>query len=127
MYRLVKGLGMAAVAAAMLVGCAEPQGSKPMAVPLSVPAVAPAPECSIPSLQPLDLEKTDYRFRMIGGPYRVTSSDSSVEVVVNKHGVDPNQIDLQPARFGPNVGRAAITVTDERTGCGFTFTVLVQK
>lgn len=116
---------VAAAIAAAACGCAGQPGSN-AGVP-AAPAHVPASHCTTPILQPLDLEKTDYRFRMIGGHYTVTSDTRDVDVVVNKHGVDPHQIDIQPSRLGPNVGRAVITVTDEATGCAFAFHVLVQK
>jgi len=127
MYRDVKTPAAILLATILLAGCADQQASKSAgAVPAVREAVASTPS-GVPILQPLDLEKTDYRFRMIGGHYKVTSSDSSVEVVINKHGVDPHQVDIQPSRLGPNVGRAVITVTDEQTGAAFHFSVLVQK
>lgn len=126
MYRPMKKI-VAATMAAVACGCAGQPGSKSAeAVPAAV-AARPATHCTTPDLRPLDLEKTDYRFRMIGGLYKVTSSNPDVDVVANKHGVDPYQIDVQPSRLGPNVARAAITVTDEATGCAFTFQVVVQK
>ena len=118
---------VAAAMAAVACGCAGQAGSKiAEAVPAKLAAV-PGTPCTYPVLQPLDLEKTDYRFRMIGAMYKVTSNSSDVDVVVNKHGVDPHQIDVQPSRLGPSVARAVITVTDETTGCAFAFHVLVQK
>jgi hypothetical protein len=119
---------VAALIAALAYGCAGQPGSKTAeAVPAALAAVPATPHCAIPVLVPLDLEKTDYRFRMIDGIFKVTSDTPNVDVVVNKHGVDPHQIDIQPSRLGPSVGRAVITVTDEATGCAFAFHVLVQK
>jgi hypothetical protein len=126
MYRIRKPPAAMVLATALLAGCADQQAFKSAGAVPAAQAVVPL-HSGGPELQPLDLEKTDYRFRMIGGPYKVTSSDSSVDVVINKHGVDPNQVDIQPSRFGPNVGRAVITVTDEQTGAAFHFSVLVQK
>jgi hypothetical protein len=126
MYRPMKKIVVAALAA-VACGCAGQPGSKIAEATPATLAAVPATHCTKPVLEPLDLEKTDYRFRMIGAIYKVTSDTSSVDVVVNKHGVDPHQIDVQPSRLGPNVGRGVITVTDEATGCAFAFNVLVQK
>lgn len=126
MYQPLKKIVAAAVAA-VACGCAGQPGAKTGgAVPARMAAV-PATHCAKPDLQPLELEKTDYRFRMVGGLFRVTSDNPNVDVVVNKHGVDPQQIDVQPSRLGPNVARAVVTVTDEATGCAFAFNVIVQK
>ena len=123
----MKNIVAAAAMAAVVCGCAgQPASKNAAAVPLTPAVVRPA-HCTGPFLQPIELEKTDYRFRMIGGFYKVTSDTSAVDVVVNKHGVDPYQIDVQPSRLGPTVGRGVITVTDEATGCAFAFTVIVQK
>jgi hypothetical protein len=126
MDRNVNTRAAVVLATMLLAGCAGRQAFNGAAAIPARRAAMPS-HSAIPVLQPLDLEKTDYRFRMIGGPYKVTSSNSSVDVVVNKHGVDPDQIDIQPSRTGPNVGRAVITVTNEHTGAAFEFTVLVQK
>lgn len=126
MYRPMKKF-LAAAMAAIACGCAGQSGSKTAEGVPAMVAALPATHCTTPVLQPLDLEKTDYRFRMIGGLYQVTSNTTDVEVVVNKHGVDPHQIDIQPSRLGPSVARAVITATDEATGCAFAFHVLVQK
>ncbi len=126
MYRPMKSL-VAAAMAAVACGCAGQPGSKLAGAAPATLAAVPATHCVKPVLEPLDLEKTDYRFRMIGGPYKVTSDTSAIDVVVNKHGVDPNQVDVQPSRLGPNVGRGVITVTDQTTGCAFAFSVIVQK
>lgn len=126
MYRYLR----VAVVVATIVwtGCAGQQrGATVGVVPTAQRRVAPMHPSGVPVLQPIELEKTDYRFRMIGGPYKVTSDNPNIEVVVNKHGVDPNQIDIQPTRTGPSVSRGAITVTDESTGAAFQFTVIVQK
>jgi hypothetical protein len=126
MYKPMKRIVTAAMVA-IACGCAGQPGSKSTAAVPAALAAVPA-HCTAPVLQPLDLDKADYRFRMIGGPYKVTSSEPlHVEVVYNKHGLDPDQIDIQPTRLGAHVGRAVITVTDEATGCAFDFHVLVQK
>lgn len=131
MYREFKIPVALVLATIALAGCGGQQGSK-IAGPVpaaekSLEEPVPAPHIGVAILQPVELEKTDYRFRMIGGPYKVTSSNPNVDVVVNKHGVDPHQIDIQPSRYGSSVARAVITVTNERTEATFQFTVVVQK
>jgi hypothetical protein len=126
MYRPMKKV-VAAAMAAVACGCAGQPGSKTAEAVPAARAAVPAADCIKPNLQPLELEKTDYRFRMVGGTYKVTSDTRDIDVVVNKHGLDPHQIDVQPSRLGPNVARGVITVTDEANGCAFAFTVIVQK